>query len=427
MSNNLTFRLFRQIYTAVIYLGMPALNRYQKKRIAEGKEDPERISERKGITSIPRRKGQVVWVHGASVGESLSVLPVIEGLLEQSDDISVVLTTGTLSSASILKDRLPDRAIHQFTPLDHPAWIQNFLKHWKPSAVVWLESEFWPNTLHNIKKQNIPLILLNGRVSDRSFSRWRKLPFIISGMLNLFDECLAQSDEDARRLYILGARNAVNHGNIKLAAPALPADENTLNSFKSALGVRPRWMLSSSHEGEEAIAGEIHLSLSSLHPDMMTLIVPRHPQRGPAIAALLRKMGITTGLRSAGDMPQDNMSAYVADTVGELGIFYRLCDIVVIGKSFVPPWGGQNPFEAVKLEKAVILGPNMSNFTELTAAMLKSGAATQLKDKDALRTEINSLLTDDGEMKKRKLAAQNFASGAENIIGASITIIRKYL
>ncbi len=427
MSNHLIFGLFRQIYTSVIYLGSPLLSRYLNRRIASGKEDPDRILERKGLTDIPRPDGKVIWVHGASVGESLSVLPVIEDLLEKSDNLFIVLTTGTMSSANMLKDRLPERTCHQYTPLDHPDWIANFLRHWQPSVVVWLESEFWPNILHGIKQQKIPLVLLNGRVSDQSFTRWKKIPFIIGPMLAMFDDCLAQSGEDSRRLTYLGARNAVNHGNIKLGAPPLPADETILADFSAALGDRPRWMLSSSHDGEETLAGDIHLALADGHPELLSLIVPRHPTRGVVIAESLRARGIKTGLRSAGDKPESHMGAYVADTVGELGIYYRLCDIVVIGKSFITPGGGQNPFEATKLEKAVILGPHMSNFTEITETMLQTGAAIQVSDRAGLQREIGILLDNPERVKSRKLAAREFSQSAENVTGKTANLILKYL
>ncbi len=427
MINSFIFGLLRHIYTAVIYAGLPFLSYYQNKRIKAGKEDPLRISERKGVSSIPCNKTKVLWIHGASVGESLSVLPIIDKLLKENSALNIVLTTGTLSSAKILEDRLPDRAYHQFTPLDFPNWIKNFLAHWQPSAVVWVESEFWPNSLFQIKQQNIPLILLNGRVSDRSFSRWKKLPFFIKGMLNLFDICLAQSQNDQQRLIALGAKHAVNHGNIKLGAPALPVSDQALEKFKQSITNRPLWLLSSSHDGEESIAGDIHKSLSPNHPNILSLIVPRHPDRGPNIAEHLRAHGFNVQLRSQAALPGPQTEIYIADTVGELGLFYRLGAIVVMGKSFIAPGGGQNPYEAAKLGNAIIMGPYMENFTEITHTMLAGGAALQVRNAEELGDEINSLLGDSKRLSEKKSKALKFSQTSESIIQDTVSIISDYI
>jgi 3-deoxy-D-manno-octulosonic-acid transferase len=293
--------------------------------------------------------------------------------------------------------------------------------------VIWLESEFWPNTLYAIKQKNIPLILLNGRVSDRSFPRWKNLSSIIGGMLALFDECLAQSDEDARRLSILGARSPVCFGNIKLGAPPLPVDDQSLIEFTQYINDRPLWLLSSSHAGEETIAGEIHTLLSASHKNILSIIVPRHPERGPAIAAEMLARGLTVRLRSENEIPDDKTDIYIADTVGELGLFYRLSDIVVIGKSLLPPGGGQNPYEATQLDNTVLFGPYMSNFSALAINMIAAGVAVQIQQKENLFKELNSLLGDKALLGQRIKSARDFTHGSETVIIDTVAIIRKYL
>ncbi len=423
MSNHLTFDLSRRLYATAIKLGMPLLRAYQSRRIQRGKEDPARILEREGIASRPRPGGQIVWIHGASVGEALAALPVIQSLVEQSPDTSVVLTTGTVSSASVLKTRLPERTIHQFSPLDNPAWVQAFLAHWKPTAVVWIESEFWPNTLWSIHQLAIPLILMNGRVSERSYARWQRFPGIIGGILSCFDLCLAQSAEDARRLSYLGAPKVIDHGNLKLGAPPLPVDQDTLDTLLSRVVARPRWLASSTHDGEEIMAAEVHENLARDISGLITFVVPRHPERGPAIAQTLRERGLNVALRSAGDLPEAQTAIYIADSVGELGLFYRLCDIVFMGKSLVSPGGGQNPFEAAKLKRAVLFGPNMGNFVDLSAHMLACNAAHQVQNTDALHRELRRLLANPELIKTRATAADTFCCESANIIDDAVSII----
>lgn len=417
----------RFLYSSVIFLAMPLLNLHLRRRIILGKEDPDRIDERKGVASVARPPGSIIWFHAASVGESLSAIPVIECLLKRTDNVTVLLTTGTVTSARLMHERLPQGAIHQFVPLDHASWIQKFLDHWQPSAVIWLESEFWPNTLYTVKKNSIPLILLNGRVSQRSHNQWKKAPWIIRNMLSCFDICLAQASEDARHLTDLGARNVINRGNIKLGAPALPVDEKQLGILSKKIKGRQRWLLSSTHDGEEAMAASIHRTLREKFPDILTFIAPRHPERGPIIAEQMRNKGLNVGLRSAGDQPQKNMDIYIADTIGELGLFYRLCDIVFMGKSLIKPGGGQNPFEAARLNCVVLFGPNMSNFKELSATMIQAGAAFQVEDSRGLERKVSQILSSPQNMATYKSAVRNYCQVSDSVIEDSVTEILNFL
>ena len=423
MKPDQVFSFSSKIYSAGIILATPLLRFHLWRRVRHGKEDPSRVREREGISSFTRPKGELIWFHCASVGESMAILPVAQKMLEVSSDASVLVTTGTTSSARLMADRLPTRAHHQYAPLDHPQWIRRFLDHWKPDVAIWVESEFWPNTLQALKQRSVPLMLVNGRVSGESYNRWKKVPGIIGGILGCFDICLAQTDMDARHLSDLGARKVVIHGNLKLAAPPLPVEEEALKTLDDSLTDRPRWLVSSSHDGEELIAAEIHDHLTSQFPNLVTIIVPRHPSRGAAIYDLLRENGLQVAMRSRGDDLTNDTAIYIADTMGELGLFYRACDIVFMGKSLVQPGGGQNPFEPAKLGCAVLYGPNMGNFVELADAMQTAGAAAMVAGAEMLCQEVSCLLGDANERANRSRMAVTFCSSAENIIDDTVSRI----
>ncbi len=354
----------------------------------------------------------------------MAALPVVEKLLAAAPDTSVLMTTGTITSARLMEERLPERAFHQYAPLDHPGWVRKFLDHWKPDAAIWVESEFWPNTLYELKRRSIPLMLANGRVSTKSYNRWKRVPGIIKGILECFDICLAQTKLDAGHLSELGASQVVVHGNLKLGAAPLPVNEDALGALNGSLADRPRWLVSSSHEGEEEIAAQIHVELASLFPNIVTIIVPRHPNRGSAIAGMLSEKGIQTAVRSRGDELTAETSIYIGDTMGELGLFYRVCDIVFMGKSLILPGGGQNPFEPARLGCAVLFGPNMENFVELSDEMQAAGAAMQITDAEMLCEEVAHLLSDPVSRRNRKRRAVEFCTGAENIIEDTVLRIK---
>jgi len=410
------FRIARKIYAVSVVLSTPLLRLHQWRRARRGKEDQFRIGEREGIPSLGRPEGKLIWFHCASVGESMAVLPVIEKILAAAPDTSVLMSTGTVTSARLMEERFPKRVFHQYAPLDHPGWVRKFLDHWKPDGAIWVESEFWPNTLCEVNRRSIPLMLVNARVSNASYMRWKQLPSIIEGILGCFDICLAQTKLDARHLSDLGARQVVVHGNLKLGAAPLPVNEEALATLNGSLLERPRWLVSSSHNGEELIAAHIHEKLASRFPDLVTIIVPRHPSRGMIIADMLREKGIQIAVRSHDDELTADTPVYIADTMGELGLFYRACDIVFMGKSLVQPGGGQNPFEPAMLGCAVLFGPNMGNFMELSEAMQVAGAARQVTDAEMLCQEVAGLIDNPAMMMNRKRASLKFCANAENIV-----------
>ena len=379
-------------YRTLTHIGKPLIDLYLHSRKRRGKEDLARFPERLGQASLERPAGPVIWLHAASVGESLSALPLIERLCE-TFPVHVLVTTGTITSARLMAERLPKGAFHQYVPVDRPAGIRRFLDHWRPDLALWIESEFWPNLICETAARHVPLILLNGRISDRSFIRWQRFPKFIRTLLNQFSLCLGQSERDAERLGVLGAPRVACCGNLKFAVPPLPFDPALLETLQASLAGRPCWLAASTHAGEEAIIADVHEQLAKTYPNLLTVIVPRHPQRGEEIAALLRGRASVVALRSAKEPLSPETSFYVANTLGELGLFYRLCPISFIGRSLAKG-GGQNPLEAARLGSVVLFGPQMENFDEIARRMTEAQAAWQVADGKELATAVNALLND---------------------------------
>jgi len=350
-----TLTLWRAAATAAA----PVLRLMLRRRVARGKEWADRLPERRGIDPTPRPPGRLIWLHAASVGETVSMLPVLDALCQAG--VSVLVTTGTVTSARLMAQRAPD-VLHRFVPLDVPRWVERFLDHWRPDAAAFLESELWPSTLAACQARGVRMVLLNARMSARSQAGWAQAPRFARALLGAFDAVWAQSAADAARLQALGARNVSSPGNLKFAAPCLPVDQTELARLRAVLGERPRWLAASTQEGEEAIAAAIQAQLAPAHPGLVTIIAPRHPERGAALAAALG-----ASRRSAGEDPPAS-GIWLADTLDELGLLYRLAPIVFVGKSLTSG-GGQNPLEPARLGCAVAAGPMMDNHAEAVAAL----------------------------------------------------------
>jgi 3-deoxy-D-manno-octulosonic-acid transferase len=369
-------------------LAAPALRVMLRQRAAAGKEIAARLAERTGRDPTPRPRGKLLWLHAASVGEAVSALPVLSALPRE---INILFTTGTVTSARLLQQRLPEeglaeRTLHRFVPLDVPAWAARFLDHWRPDACAFLESELWPNLLAACRARDIPTVLLNARMSVRSAANWCHATGFAAEILRSFAWIQAQSASDAGRLRSLGGVDVSAPGNLKFAAGPLPADEAELERLGAVLGGRPRWLAASTHPGDEALMAELHHRLAAAHPGLVTAIVPRHPERGAAIAAQVR-----AARRSLGQDPAPGI--WLGDTLGEMGLFYRLFPIVFMGKSF-PPGGGQNPLEPARLGCAVASGPATQNFADPVAALRDAGGLTEVRDVDALVTWVDAMLRD---------------------------------
>ena len=405
--------LLQALWSGAARIAAPGVRLVLHRRALRGKEVAARLGERRGIEHAPRPAGPLVWLHAASVGESVSVLPVVTALAAAG--VSVLLTTGTVTSAALLAQRLPElglseRVRHRFVPLDVPRWAGRFLDHWRPDVAGFVESEIWPNLLAGCRARGIPVMLLNARMSARSFARWRRVPGLARQVLGGFAAVAAQSEADAARLRRLGAGAVSAPGNLKLAAPDLPADPAELARWRAALAGRPVWLAASTHPGEEALVAEAHRALAAAHPGLVTLLVPRHPERGPAIAASLAGLAVTS--RARGEGPPAG-GIWLADTLGELGLWYRLAPIVLVGRSLVPPGGGQNPLEPARLACAVAVGPHTGNFEEPVARLRAAGALVTVADAPALARFVAAMLDDPAARAAMGARAATAARGAD--------------
>ena len=355
------------------------------RRLARGKEHRLRLAERRGVSVMARPPGPLVWLHGASVGELASVLPLIERI--RAREIDVLVTTGTVTSGGLAEQRLPRGVIHQFVPLDVPLFVRRFLEHWQPDLALFVESDLWPNILIETSQRGVPMILVNGRLSENSFKRWRYLPATIGDLLRRLDLCLARTPADAERLSELGAAHVVTTGDLKLDGPAPPADRGKLAALQNAIAGRPVIAAASTHAGEETAIIDAHRRLRANFAGLLTLIAPRHPERGPGVAEIARAVGLKVRLRSLGELPEAATDVYVADTVGELGLLYRLAPIVFVGGSLVKH-GGQNPIEPARLGAAILHGPHVWNFAEIYAALDAAHGAEPVADAGKLTAAI---------------------------------------
>lgn len=409
--------MIHRLYRGLTTVGGPLIAAYLERRKRRGKEDAERFPERLGHPGRPRPAGPLVWVHGASVGEALSLLPLVERLTARG--LGVLMTTGTVTSARLMAERLPRGALHQYVPVDRVAYVRGFLNHWRPGLALWAESEFWPNLLAETRHRGIPQVLVQGRMSPRSFAGWKKVPGFIHRMLSGFALVLAQTESDAARLRALGGRDVRCLGNLKYAVAPLPFDPAGLERLKAAVGDRPLWLAASTHPGEEALAGRVHAALGV--PGLLSVVIPRHPHRGAEVAAELRAQGLTVARRSAGEEVEAATQVYVADTMGELGLFYRLGGPVFVGKSLCVG-GGQNPFEPALLGAPVLFGPLMDNFPDMVVSMLAAGAAFRVADEGELAATVRRLLADPEARSAAGGAARDWATGEagvlDNVAGA---------
>jgi 3-deoxy-D-manno-octulosonic-acid transferase len=416
----LTLRAYRVLTSAATPLSGMLLSR----RLKQGKEHPERKSERCGESKVARPAGPLVWVHGASVGEIATVIPLVERLAAK--DFNILVTSGTVGSAQLAQQRLPIAAVHQFVPLDSPRYVGRFLDHWRPDLALFTESDLWPNLIVMSSARRIPLILINGRLSERSFKRWRFAPATIRALLGRFDLCMAQSAADAERYRELGAPRVLKTGNLKLDVPEPPADIGSLRDLQAAIGDRTTIAAASTHAGEETALIETHRRLRHTFPRLLTIIAPRHPDRGPGIAQIAIAGGLSATLRSQGRMPGDEHDIYVVDTLGELGLVYRLAPIVFVGGSLASH-GGQNPVEPVKLGAAVLHGPHVWNFAEIYAALDAARGAEQVTDAGKLAVRVGAWLTDAAERTAVVAAARETVTTLAGALERTIAALEPYL
>jgi 3-deoxy-D-manno-octulosonic-acid transferase len=399
-------------------LAAPVIDLVLARRRARGREDAARFAERHGIAARPRPAGPLVWLHAASVGEAQAVLSLVQRLVADGTRHALV-TTGTVTSAALLAGRLPGRAFHHYVPVDRLPWVRHFLDHWRPDLALWVQSELWPNLVLETALRGTPMAIINGRMSERSSRRWTLLPGLIRPMLESFALCLAANDDHARRFTALGARDVRMLGNLKFAADALPVDPGQRAALAAMIGARPRWLAASTHDGEEQAAFAVHRALAARLPGLLTLIVPRHPERGIAIAERAAAAGLVAARRAAGQAIGPDTAVYIADTMGEMGLFYDLAGIVFVGGSLTPR-GGHNPIEPALFDCAILHGPDMANNREIAAELAGAGGARIVADGAALAAEVTALFDDAG-------ARAGLASAARRVAGENRAVLDRVL
>jgi 3-deoxy-D-manno-octulosonic-acid transferase len=420
-------RWARAILTTYRWAGAaayPLIGGYVAWRASKGKEDRARRRERYGITRKARPEGPVVWMHAASVGETNAVAPLIERIL--GFGIHVVLTTGTVSSAQVAERRFGNRVIHQYVPLDLKPAVSNFLDHWLPDLAIIAESELWPMTILELGARRVPQVLVNGRLSDRSFRSWKKRAYLAEALFENLAHVIAQSDLDGERFSILGARPVTVSGNLKVDTDPPRADEKALAQLKAQIGARKTWAAVSTHDGEEKLAGEIHAMLKPRHPGLLTIVVPRHPERSDLLTQEFIAAGLSVARRSLGDPIRPETDILLGDTIGEMGLYLRLTEIAFVGRSLTSE-GGQNPLEPAMLNTAVLAGRNVQNFREAYQRLIDAGGAKLVRDRDMLAGGVNFLLKNPEMRQKMMTAGSTTVEEMRGALAKTLKVLEPFL
>ena len=413
-------------YRLLARVASPLVRRHLKQRLARGREDPLRMTERLGEAGVPRPPGPLLWIHTASVGEAQSALPLIDRLQQEWSGFAILMTSGTVTSARLLAERLPAGVIHQFVPVDLPAAVAGFLDHWHPDIALFVESEFWPNLVRTTAERGVELVLLNGRVSPASYRHWRRARPLIAELLSCFSLLMARSPEDHDRLLALGAGKVVLGGNLKASAPPLIADQAELARLERDLVGRPRWLAASAHPGEDSVAGEVHVALRNRFPKLLTLLAPRHPDRAEEIRDRLEALGLNVAQRSRHEALEPAIDVYLADTIGEMGLWYRLAEIVFIGGSLIPK-GGQNMLEPAKLGCAILSGPHNANFSDLSGEMAAVGGLRLVDSTATLAAAIAELQENPAARQAMISAAESYAAGQAGVLDQVMKVLQPLL
>ena len=415
-SERLTLAL--HAYRALTWFIWPALGSILGGRARTGKEERSRLKERYGRASLPRPHGPIIWLHGASVGESQMLVTLANALHEERPDLSFVMTTNTVTSARLLGKKPPARAAHQYVPLDHPVFARRFIAHWSPSLVVFAESELWPNLLHEAKASGARLALINARMTAGSLENWGRLPKTAKTVLSLFDWISAADPETAAGLAALIERPVPSPGNLKSAASAPEADAAALTELQRVYEGCKVWLAASTHIGEDEIVLDAHKNLMAEDSRWRVIIAPRHPERGAQIAALCHASGVSAARRGAGDLPGE-ASVYIADTLGEMGLWYRLARPALIGGSLVPNIGGHNPLEPALLSTPMLSGPLTHNFASLFAELEQESGVRIVNNSEELARGVAALAGPDGgsQADAARAVARNGGDVLEAVLG----------
>lgn len=415
-----------KVYQGATRLLQPAVPMLLNARGHQGKEDASRRGERLGFAGRPRPDGALAWIHAASVGETNAVLPMITELLAANPKLHVLLTTGTVTSAGVAQARLPERAFHQYVPLDVPRYVARFLDHWQPTVGIFTESDIWPNLVLGATKRSIPLVLVNARMSPRSIRRWRKFKRVGRPLFSRFSVILAQNREVARAVKWLGAPNVIIAGNLKIDSPPPPVNQTLRETLSGAIGNRPVFLAASTHPGEETVVAAAHTLLRQELPTLLTIIAPRHPDRGAGVAATLGSLGLKTELRSRAALPSAEAEIYIADTIGELGTLYALAPVSFVGGSLIEH-GGQNPIEAVRCGSAVLAGPFTHNFREAYGALLGDDGAVEVRSSDEMARVVKELLTDGARLAAMRAGADRALERLSGALRKTLGAIQPFI
>lgn len=381
-----------------LYLGFTSVAdgwaaRKLRARLAEGKEDPDRIDERFGRPKRPRPAGRLAWFHAASVGESLSILELLRQMCGEYPDLAIVVTTGTRSAAALLDARLPRGVIHQYVPVDTKAAVRGFLDHWKPDLAIWTESEFWPRLMVETARRGTPMLLVNGRITEKTRQNWRWFPAMSRSLLHRFALLLVQTDAMRAAFLDIGAPKdrMIVTGSLKEGAVPLPHDEAARKEMLKAIGRRPVWLAASTHDGEEEIVIAAHRMVLRRNPEAILILVPRHPERAGDVRRLLEGSGLKFAQRSAQEEIGTDTDIYLADTLGELGLWYRIAPVSFVAGSLVPV-GGHNPFEPAALGSAIIHGPHVYNFADIYTRLFEGKAVICVRTEQELAEAVDECL-----------------------------------
>ncbi|MEJ1157747.1 3-deoxy-D-manno-octulosonic acid transferase [Prosthecomicrobium sp. N25] len=411
-------------YRNISRLLSPVVRAWVENRTRLGKEHPGRRSERFGRPNLARPDGPIVWVHAASVGETVSVVPLIDVIAARG--LRVLLTTGTLTSAKVAEDRLPPRALHQFAPLDVVSFVARFLNHWQPDLAIFVESEIWPATVSELARRRVPQVVVNARLSSRSGRRWARLGGIARALFGRLALVLAQSQADAERLRLVGAAPVIVTGNLKFDVAPPDAIDHELAALHRQIGDRPVWLAASTHAGEEEAAAAAHAALKARFPGLLTVLVPRHPARGPEIRGLLAARGLAVAARSERAEVSAETDVLLGDTIGEMGLYYRVAPLAFIGGSLVDR-GGQNPIEAAALDTAVLHGPHVKNFLDIYRAFDRNNASLEVADADGLEAAVGALLADSVRRGRMAAAGRRLVTANRGALERTLAALEPYL
>ena len=413
------------LYKLIGFILIPFIPFIIFRRLSDGKETKGRTNERYGKTRIKNISNKLVWIHAASVGESLSIIPIVKEMIKNKYFDTILITTGTTSSSEIIEQKLGDHVIHQFVPFDIIVYVKRFLNHWKPSLAIFVESEIWPNIIYETKKINIPLIILNGRMTFKTFKRWSLLGSFSKKLFSNFDACCTQNNDSTIFYKKLGIINTEFTGNLKFAHHDIKIDEKSYGDLKKTSKNRIIFLAASTHDGEENIIKNVSLNISQVHKNLLTIIVPRHPQRKNILAEV---KGNKIAVRSKKEKITKNTLFYIADTIGELNLFYKLANIIFVGGSMINH-GGQNPIEAAYYGKTILHGKNIQNFTDVYEILKLMKLTEQVENERQLELFVNRLIDNykNRNSNQTKRVATSLKKEGNEAVNKSMNVINRVI